>query len=63
MVEEFCAWMTHNFPYLDIIINNACQTIRRPPAYYAHLMDAEHQFALPSNLRDNLVNLPFIHLL
>jgi hypothetical protein len=26
---------------LDIIINNAAQTIRRPPAYYAHLIPVE----------------------
>lgn len=24
-----------------MIINNACQTIRRPPAYYSHLMAIE----------------------
>ena len=28
-------------PRLDIIINNACQTIRRPPQYYAPLIKAE----------------------
>jgi len=26
---------------LDIIVNNACQTIRRPPAYYRHLINGE----------------------
>ena len=26
---------------LDIIINNACQTIRRPPQYYAPLLKGE----------------------
>ena len=26
---------------LDILINNAAQTIRRPPEFYAHLLDAE----------------------
>ena len=26
---------------LDFIINNACQTVRRPPAFYEHMMDAE----------------------
>ena len=26
---------------LDFIINNACQTVRRPPAFYAHMMDGE----------------------
>lgn len=26
---------------LDIIVHNACQTIRRPPKYYQHLIDTE----------------------
>jgi hypothetical protein len=26
---------------LDFIINNACQTVRRPPAFYAHMMAGE----------------------
>ncbi|GAB5355406.1 hypothetical protein AAMO2058_000202700 [Amorphochlora amoebiformis] len=40
-VEAFCADLIANAPRLDIIINNACQTIRRPPAYYSHLLSAE----------------------
>lgn len=26
---------------LDFVINNACQTVRRPPGFYAHLMEGE----------------------
>ena len=26
---------------LDFIVNNACQTVRRPPAFYAHMMEGE----------------------
>jgi NAD(P)-dependent dehydrogenase (short-subunit alcohol dehydrogenase family) len=26
---------------LDFIVNNACQTVRRPPEFYAHMMEAE----------------------
>ena len=26
---------------LDFIVNNACQTVRRPPEFYRHMMDAE----------------------
>src|SRR5581483_1303271 len=26
---------------LDFIVNNACQTVRRPPEFYAHMMDEE----------------------
>ena len=36
-----CAHLCATLPRLDIIVNNACQTIRRPPAYYAHLLEAE----------------------
>nr|MBN1228378.1 SDR family oxidoreductase [Anaerolineae bacterium] len=30
-----------SYPHLDILINNAAQTVRRPPAYYAHLLPFE----------------------
>ena len=33
--------MSAQYPRLDAIVNNACQTIRRPPAYYSHLMPLE----------------------
>ena len=38
---------------MDIIINNACQTIRRPAAYYAHLLEDE---ARPKLVDADLVN-------
>jgi len=28
-------------PRLDFIINNACQTVRRPPEFYKHMMEGE----------------------
>jgi NAD(P)-dependent dehydrogenase (short-subunit alcohol dehydrogenase family) len=31
---------------LDFIINNACQTVRRPPAFYAHMMERENASSL-----------------
>jgi NAD(P)-dependent dehydrogenase (short-subunit alcohol dehydrogenase family) len=40
-VEAFCSQMVKTRPRLDFIINNACQTVRRPPAFYAHMMDGE----------------------
>eukprot|EP00051_Salpingoeca_urceolata_P015807 m.206764 g.206764 ORF g.206764 m.206764 type:complete len:362 (-) comp18506_c1_seq2:1459-2544(-) len=40
-VSQFCALMHTTFDRLDILINNACQTIRRPAAYYDHLQDKE----------------------
>ena len=40
-VEAFCGEMLKTRRRLDFIINNACQTVRRPPAFYAHMMEAE----------------------
>jgi NAD(P)-dependent dehydrogenase (short-subunit alcohol dehydrogenase family) len=40
-VEIFCAHIEQTFGRLDILINNAAQTVRRPPAFYAHLMQNE----------------------
>jgi NAD(P)-dependent dehydrogenase (short-subunit alcohol dehydrogenase family) len=40
-VEAFCRQLLATLPRLDFIINNACQTVRRPPDFYAHMMDGE----------------------
>ena len=40
-VEAFCSEMIRTRPRLDYIINNACQTVRRPPDFYAHMMADE----------------------
>jgi NAD(P)-dependent dehydrogenase (short-subunit alcohol dehydrogenase family) len=40
-VEAFCRELSAKLPRLDFIINNACQTVRRPPEFYAHMMEAE----------------------
>ena len=40
-VEAFCQELLATRPRLDFIINNACQTVRRPPDFYAHMMDGE----------------------
>jgi len=40
-VEAFCHEMLTTRDRLDFIINNACQTVRRPPAFYEHMMEAE----------------------
>jgi NAD(P)-dependent dehydrogenase (short-subunit alcohol dehydrogenase family) len=42
-VEAFTGYLNLSYPQLDIIINNAAQTIRRPPAYYRHLIELESQ--------------------
>jgi len=38
LIYEFTQHLINEYPHLNVIINNAAQTIRRPPAYYAHLM-------------------------
>jgi len=40
-VERFADDMRVGERALDILINNAAQTVRRPPAFYAHLLRAE----------------------
>ena len=40
-VEAFCRELIATRPRLDFIINNACQTVRRPPDFYAHMMAGE----------------------
>jgi NAD(P)-dependent dehydrogenase (short-subunit alcohol dehydrogenase family) len=42
-VEAFCREMTDTRDRLDFIINNACQTVRRPPAFYQHMMARERE--------------------
>ena len=40
-VEAFCREILASEERLDFIINNACQTVRRPPAFYEHMMARE----------------------
>jgi NAD(P)-dependent dehydrogenase (short-subunit alcohol dehydrogenase family) len=40
-VEAFAHELVATRHRLDFIVNNACQTVRRPPAFYAHMMAAE----------------------
>ena len=52
-VETFCHELLATRDRLDFIVNNACQTVRRPPAFYAHMMAAERSAAatLPARAR------------
>lgn len=40
-VEIFCRYVETKYQRLDILINNAAQTVRRPSGFYAHLMENE----------------------
>ena len=44
-VEALADHLTATLPRLDFILNNACQTVRRPPGFYAHLMEGERKLA------------------
>ena len=41
-VEAFCRHLLATRTRLDFIINNACQTVRRPPDFYQHMMESEN---------------------
>lgn len=42
-VEIFTRFIEANLGRLDILINNAAQTVRRPAGFYAHLMENERR--------------------
>lgn len=52
-VERFAEHLGSTLGRLDILINNAAQTVRRPPGFYAHLLQGEQTptRALPAHLQ------------
>jgi NAD(P)-dependent dehydrogenase (short-subunit alcohol dehydrogenase family) len=52
-VEGFARRLDARCDRLDFIVHNACQTVRRPPGFYGHLVDFEQTAAaaLPDPLR------------
>ncbi len=42
-VELFARWLSRRLPRLDLLINNAAQTVRRPVGFFSHLMSLEEQ--------------------
>src|SRR6185369_5783484 len=57
-VELFTRFLVERLPRLDYILNNACQTVRRPAGFFQHLLarEAEAIATLPSALREPLAN-------
>ena len=55
-VEIFCNFIEQKYKRLDILINNAAQTVRRPAGFYSHLMEKEEcpVVALPKHVQDLL---------
>ncbi len=52
-VEAFARHLASTLGRLDFIINNACQTVRRPAGFYGHLISSEQAplAELPENAR------------
>ena len=57
-VEIFCNFIEQKYGRLDILINNAAQTVRRPAGFYTHLMENEERpiAALPKQVQDLLLD-------
>jgi len=57
-VELFASYVERKYERLDILINNAAQTVRRPAGFYSHLMGNE---ALPFHHHSEEVQLLLTH--
>ena len=57
-VELFTRFLVERLPRLDYILNNACQTVRRPAGFFQHLLarEAESVTALPEAWRGPLAS-------
>jgi NAD(P)-dependent dehydrogenase (short-subunit alcohol dehydrogenase family) len=55
-VEVFTRFLLERLPRLDHIVNNACQTVRRPAGFFKHLLarEAASLDALPALVRNTL---------
>jgi NAD(P)-dependent dehydrogenase (short-subunit alcohol dehydrogenase family) len=55
-VEAFAAHVVRTHDRLDFLLNNACQTVRRPPGFYRHLVDLEAHAEVPAHLKPLLAS-------
>jgi NAD(P)-dependent dehydrogenase (short-subunit alcohol dehydrogenase family) len=57
-VEIFCNFVEQKYGRLDILINNAAQTVRRPAGFYTHLMENEERpvESFPKQVQDLLAD-------
>jgi NAD(P)-dependent dehydrogenase (short-subunit alcohol dehydrogenase family) len=55
-VELFSQFLLERLPRLDYILNNACQTVRRPAGFFQHLLERESRplNALPNSWQEPL---------
>lgn len=54
-LEQFCDQLCEQLDSLDIVINNAAQTVKRPRAFYQHLLEQRIE-DLPQSARQLLPN-------
>lgn len=50
-LEAFCSELKGSCSHLDFLIHNACQTVRRPPAYYEEMASGEDPARLSGRSR------------
>jgi NAD(P)-dependent dehydrogenase (short-subunit alcohol dehydrogenase family) len=52
-VEAFCSHLLGTTERLDFVVNNACQTVRRPSEFYRHMLAAERasEDSMPAHVR------------
>ncbi|WP_070786716.1 SDR family oxidoreductase [Flavobacterium crassostreae] len=57
-VEIFCNFIEQKYDRLDILINNAAQTVRRPAGFYTHMIQNEERAVtdLPKQAQELLVD-------
>lgn len=55
-VEIFCNYIEQQYERLDVLINNAAQTVRRPAGFYTHLLENEEKdlSELPQSVKEML---------
>ncbi len=55
-VELFARFLAERLPRLDYVVNNACQTVRRPAGFFGHLLEGEAAplASLPADCRSVL---------
>ncbi len=54
-VMNFINYVNENYKRVDILINNAAQTVKRPPQYYKHLIENEKNQLFGSD-KSNIIN-------
>ena len=60
-IDEFVNSIKACTDHVDILVNNAAQTIRRPSAYYEHLIPCETEYALKGASQNGILRPPNTH--